>query len=533
MLQTFDGIEGFEGKTGRSLDFTTKQETAEALSPLAIAGSGVPTTFSNSKPGKGTILERLKTWLGADQVCDLASSCSSSSVHSQISEVSSAVPRTVARLDYPLKGKYRLNNRRKQAKTGVLWSSAGFEGTERASWRRKLKIRKVEDGFRQWVQVWRHELSAIKQERIFHVQQVVQLAEQERSLRAREALQYSELHAAGKIYGVTFTKSNLDLKLGPSIKRSAMVTEMIQKSGRSGGFVPRVQWGDELIAIDSQWVATWPCSLVMARLRRTTQRPIRLTFSTREGSMTMAAAQEVGNLVQSLADLQRQMADMERKYENQVEAQAQVAQELSELQQENERELQTHQQAMLERMLERASISNGADPAAQPASVAEAKAECVRGHGCRPAAASAPTLVWEHEHAQGSNVSAVSIEPQIQGPCVAKGWREGARVLQSQSQMQKQSEDAQEEGGGEGCRQLQVAPPGTPSDMPDTARSADIVPPWSESAVRRSSRYLTAAADGSTRLLVRGQSARFGASRKAVGTASPLSPAHRMTTRTV
>jgi hypothetical protein len=214
----------------------------------------------------------------------------------------------------------------------------------------------VKDGFHHWVRFWQHDLSMIEQERSIRVQQAIDLAEQERSLRVREALKYSELRSTGKVYNVTFTSQELGLKIGPNIKGFPMMMAPIQRIGRSGGYVPMVGWGDELIAIDSQWVSTWSCSMVMARLKKMTQRPIRLTFSTKEGSMAMSAAQEIDCLVLSLNGLRRQMVSMETKYEVQLESQRQ-AQVLWQEQQEDEKE-QEQQRRLLKSRQQRQQQEN-------------------------------------------------------------------------------------------------------------------------------------------------------------------------------
>ena len=77
----------------------------------------------------------------------------------------------------------------------------------------------------------------------------------------------------------------------------------MERVGRSGGFVPVVGFGDELLAIGGQWVGGWPQALVTARLAKTTQRPICMTFCTNEGKAALSAAEEVNRLVQTLGTL--------------------------------------------------------------------------------------------------------------------------------------------------------------------------------------------------------------------------------------
>jgi hypothetical protein len=231
----------------------------------------------------------------------------------------------------------------------------------------KLKMRMVEDGFDRWVQAWRLEIAALKQERNCRVQHAVRLTEQERLRRVRQATKYGQLKSTGKIFDVTFT-SHLNLKLGTSTlkSRGAMVMEPIKRIGRSGGYVPMVGWGDELIAINSQWVSNWSCSMISARLARMTQRPLTLTFGTKEGLIAMSANQEVDHLLRSLGNLEQQMASMQTEYERKLDVSMQEQKRWQQMQKdekdhERQRRLlqlrqQREQQRNLQQLHERTEI---------------------------------------------------------------------------------------------------------------------------------------------------------------------------------
>jgi pyruvate/2-oxoglutarate dehydrogenase complex dihydrolipoamide acyltransferase (E2) component len=105
---------------------------------------------------------------------------------------------------------------------------------------------------------------------------VCQLAEEERQRRLDE---FSDSQYLGE-YQLTISRAVIPITLAMDNLGRCSISEHQdgQKRGRSGGKVAHLHLGDELVAINCQTIENFSYHMITERLKRTTQRPLVLTF---------------------------------------------------------------------------------------------------------------------------------------------------------------------------------------------------------------------------------------------------------------